>query len=61
MKTLINDPPPHPNPPLPSSPPPFLPQPPESPFPITCPSCTMSRSHALKSTIREKEQLENAE
>jgi len=57
MKTLTND----PTPPTIPLPPPFLPQPPDRPFPITLPSCTMSRSQALKSTIREKEQLENAE
>ena len=43
MKTLAND----PTPPTIPLPPPFLPQPPDRPFPITLPSCTMSRSHAL--------------
>ena len=68
MKTLTNDPPPQrdplfpqPPPPLPSNPPPFLSQPPDRPFPINLPSCTMSRSQALKSTIKKKEQLENAD
>ena len=59
MKSLTNDPPFYPNPSLPSNPPPFLPQPPDRPFPITCPSCSISRSQALRSTIKEKEQLQN--
>lgn len=65
MKTLTNNPPPHPNPPLFSNPPPSFPQPPVRPFPITCPSCSASRSWMLlneaeKHTIKKKEQLENA-
>jgi len=57
MKTLTND----PTPPTIPLPPPFLPHLPVLPFPITLPSCTMSRSQALKSTIKKKEQLENAD
>ena len=60
MKTLTNAPPSHPNPPLPSNPPPFLPQPPDRPFPITCPSCSASRNSMLKHIIKKQEQLENA-
>jgi hypothetical protein len=66
MKTLANTTPTDPQ--VPSDPPPviikpynppFFPQPPDLPFPITCPSCSISRSQALKSIIKGKEQLQN--